>query len=199
MERKDTPMSLQQNEAAAASLEPPDESVLEKRAARLARVQTGQAAEKTLLRLMTFHLANEYYGVAVGLLQEVQPFDAQACSLVPGTPDFIVGAVNIRGRIYSVMDVARYLGLPSRPVSKTAHLLRVRGQSNSAGGDMELCILTDDVPAIAAVPEADIQSPRETLSIRAREYILGVQGDMLVILDLARLLADPGIIVNAAV
>ena len=119
----------------------------------------------------------------------------RAWSRVPSTPDFIVGAVNIRGRIYSVMDVARFLGLPSRPVTENTHVLLVQGGDGETDDEMELCILADDLPKVANIPVTEMQ-PRQTVSDQTQEYVRGVTADMLVILDLGRLLRDPGIVVN---
>ena len=168
--------------------------ILEERARALARLPREEEVEGETLRLVTFPLGEERYGVEIGLVQEVQPLESQSWSKVPCTPDFIIGAVNIRGRAYSVMDIARFLGLPARPLSETAHVLLVRG-----GGEMELCILADDISEVANVPLAEVQPPRATISTQAQEYVRGVTDNMLVILDLERLLADPDIIVHEEV
>jgi purine-binding chemotaxis protein CheW len=175
-----------------------EKEVLEKRALALAKLPPEEAVEGEVLRLVTFLLAEERYGVELTLLEEVQPLERQTWSPVPCTSDFIVGAVNIRGRVYSMMDIARFLGLSSRPLSETAHILLVRGGDQGAGDEIELGILADDVPKVANVPLAEVQPP-PTISNRAQEYVRGVTGDTLIILDLERLLSDPGIIVHEEV
>ncbi len=173
--------------------------ILEQRARVLARLPTEEAAEGDTLHLVTFPLGEERYGVEVTLVQEVQPVESQTWSPVPCTPDFIVGAVNIRGRIYSMMDVARFLGLPRRPLSETAHVLLVRGGDQGGEGEVELSILADDVPQVASVPLAEVQPSSATVSTQVQEYVRGVTDDMLIILDVERLLSDPGIIVHKEV
>jgi len=170
--------------------------ILEQRARVLARPPTEEAAEGEILHLVTFPLGKERCGVEVTLVQEVQRLEPQTWSLVPCTPGFIVGAVNIRGRIYSVMDAGRFLGLPSRPPSETAHVLLVQDGSQGEEGGMELGILADDVPQVAIVPLAEVHQSSATISPQALEYVRGVTDDMLIILDLERLLSDPRIIVR---
>ncbi len=174
-------------------------SELERRARALARLPTEEAAEGDTLHLVTFPLGKERYGVEVTLVQEVQPLESQTWSLVPCTPDFIVGAVNIRGRIYSVMDMARFLGLPQRPPSEAAHVLLVQGGVQGDEGGMELGILADDVPQVITVSLAEVQPSSATVSTQAQEYVRGVTDDMLIILGLERLLSDPRIIVHEEV
>ncbi|MBC8179066.1 MAG: chemotaxis protein CheW [Desulfobacteraceae bacterium] len=172
-----------------------DERLLEKRARALAKVTTKDQEESETLSLMTFPMGEERYAVEIGMVKEIQPLVDRAWSRVPSTPDFIVGAVNIRGRIYSVMDVARFLGLPPRPVTEKTHVLLVQGGGEETDNDMEVCILADDLPEVANIPIAEMQT-RETVSDQTQEYVRGVTADMLVILDLGRLLRYPGIVVN---
>lgn len=47
------------------------------------------------------------------------------------TPYFIAGAVNIRGRIYSVMHVGHFLGITTPPISENAHVPLVRGREDN--------------------------------------------------------------------
>jgi len=172
------------------------QSELERRARALARLPTEVEAKSETLHLVTFSLGEERYGVEITLVEGIQPLQSQTWAHVPCTPGFIVGAVNIRGRIYSVMDVGRFLGLPPRPLSETAHVLLVRNGSQGATGEMELGILADDLPQVANIPLTEVQPPSATISNQAQKYVQGVTADMLIILHLERLLSDPAIIVD---
>ena len=134
----------------------------------------------------------------IELVQETQPLGSRKWAAVPCTPDFIKGAVNIRGRIYPIMDVARFLGLPPRPLSETAHVLLVRGD-NGEGEEMEVCLLADELPQAVHVSQNEIKAATVTISARAQEFIRGITDDMLIVLDLKRLLSDPGMIVHEEV
>lgn len=172
-----------------------DERLLEERARVLAKVAAEGEMGETL-SLMTFPLGEERYAVEIGMVKEIQPLLNRTWSRVPSTPDFIMGAVNLRGRIYSVMDVARFLGLPLRPVTEKTHVLLVQGVGRETDHEMELCILADDLPEVANIPLTEMETRQSTVSDQTREYVRGVTGDMLIILDLGRLLRDPGIVVN---
>jgi purine-binding chemotaxis protein CheW len=176
-------------------MEQSEMGLLEERARALATLPLEEAGEGEVLRLVTFPLAGERYGVEFTLVQEVQPLKSHTWSRVPCSPDFTLGAVNIRGHIYSVMDVACFLGLPSRPLSETAHVLLVRGGDQGGEGEVELGILADDTPQVTSVFLDEVQPSSATVSSQAQEYVRGVTGDMLIILDLERLLSDPRIIV----
>ncbi len=173
--------------------------ILQRRARALARLPTEEETEGETLHLLTFPLGEERYSVEITLVQEVQPLESQVWSRVPCTPDFIVGMVNIRGRIYSVMDIGRFLGLPRRPLSEAAHVLLVRGGDQGGEGEMELSILADDVPEVITIPLAEVHPSATTVSTQAQEYVRGVTDDMLVVLNLEHLLSEPRIIVHEEV
>lgn len=180
-------------------LSPVEVSELEQRARTLARLPKEKEIEGEALHLVTFSLGEERYGVEIALVQGIHPLESQTWSRVPCTPDFIVGAINIRGRICSVTDIARFLGLPSRPLSEMAHVLLVHNEGQDAEAEMELGILADDLPHVVNVPLAEVQPSSATISNPAQKYVHGVTADMLIILDLERLLSDPAIIVREEV
>jgi purine-binding chemotaxis protein CheW len=175
-----------------------DRQIMDARARLLAIPPKEDFAEGETLYLQSFLLGKERYGVDIELIRETQPLRGQKWAAVPCTPDFITGAVNIRGRIYPMMDLARYLGLPLRPLSETAHVLIVRGV-NGEGEVMELALLTDELPQAIRVSRSEVKASTVTISARAQEFIRGITDDMLIVLDLKRLLSDPGIIVHEEV
>lgn len=175
-----------------------DRQIMEARARLLARLPEEDIAAGETLHLQSFLLGKERYGVDIELVRETQPLGSQKWAAVPCTPDFIKGAVNIRGRIYPIMDVARFFGLPARPLSKTAHVLLVRGV-NSEGEVMEISLLADELPQAVRFSQNDVKASTVTISARAQEFIRGITDDMVIVLDLKRLLSDPALIVHEEV
>jgi purine-binding chemotaxis protein CheW len=175
-----------------------DRQILEARARILARSPKEDIDEGETLYLQSFLLGKERYGVDIKLIRETQPLGSQKWAAVPCTPDFITGAVNIRGRIYPIMDVARFFGLPIQPLSETAHVLLVRSV-NSEGEVMEFSLLADELPQAVRVSQNEVKASTVTISARAQEFIQGITDDMLIILNLNRLLSDPAVIVHEEV
>jgi purine-binding chemotaxis protein CheW len=169
--------------------------ILGERARRLARPLGQDQAEETLLNMVTFQCGKDRFGVEIAQVREVQPLSSQSWSPVPCTPDFVAGVINLRGRMISILDIARYLGLPPRSIAEQAHVLVVQDGVQ----DLELALLVDAMPRLVSLPPGQIQPPATTLSPQMQEYLRGVTGDLLMILDLPRLLSDPGIIVNEEV
>ena len=164
-------------------------AILEARARALSRVHEVETGDST--QLVVFSLADETYGIPTGYVREVQPL--REISPVPCTPDFVVGIINIRGSIYSVVDIRKFLGVPEQEITALTKVILV----NTAG--LEVGILADDVSGSMSVPLAEIKPPLATAASIKEEYVQGVTSDMLIILNLEALMRDERIIVHEEV
>jgi len=167
------------------------QGILAERARLLARPPEKKTASGETLEVMTFHLGTEYIGIPTEGVHEIQPLSAHNWSRVPCAPDFIVGIVNLRSRIYSIMDLTVFWGLPSRPPSDNAHILLVKGGRQK----MELTLLTDDLDKVCHLRIDDLNPTPPTVSAKVQSHVRGVTADMMMVLDLESLLSDPNIIV----
>ncbi len=170
--------------------------ILAQRARKLAQSDDITTGSSDARELVTFKVGGERFGVDIEFVREIQPLTRELWSLVPCTPEFIVGAVNIRGRIYSMMNIAVYLGIPATFPGENAHTLLVRDNCRRRGEVMEFCLLSDAIPCLESISLGDVQAASTSVSTRAQNYIRGVTRDLLMILDLEKLFSDPGIIVN---
>jgi purine-binding chemotaxis protein CheW len=171
------------------------QTILEERARSLARLPEKKASSGETLEVLTFHLGTEYVGIPTEGVHEIQPLSVHHWSRVPCAPDFIVGIVNLRSRIYSIMDLTVFWGLPSRPLSEKAHILLVRGGHGSDHQEMELTLLTDDLDKVCHLRMDDLNPTPPTVSAKVQGHVRGVTADMMMVLDLESLLSDPQIIV----
>ena len=165
------------------------QAILEKRAQALARateVETGET-----MQFVVFSLANETYGIPTGYVKEVQPLGN--VSPVPCTPDFVVGVINIRGSIYSVVDIRQFLGVQKQEVTDLTKVILV----DAAG--LEVGVLADDVSGSMSIAMAEIKPSLATTASIKEEYIQGVTKDMLIILNLDTLMRDERVVVHEEV
>src|SRR5690349_9237136 len=88
------------------------EQILEERARALGRVPAAEAAQQEA-ELVVVALGAERYGVDILQVQTIQALTGLA--RVPGLPAFWAGLVNLRGRLYPVLNLRRYLALPGQP------------------------------------------------------------------------------------
>jgi len=177
--------------ASAEKVMPPEKmkAILEERARALSKsteIKTGES-----MQLVVFSLANETYGIATDYVHEVQPL--RNVSPVPCTPEMVVGVINIRGSIYSVMDIRSFFGVQKRDITDLTKVILV-----SAAG-LEVGILADDVKGATSLPLSEVKAALAAQGSAKDEYIQGVTKDMLIILNLEAVLRDERVIVRQEV
>lgn len=162
--------------------------VLRERAARLARPAGATQAPSDAIELLEFRLASERYAVETRFVLEVHPL--RDLTPLPGTPPFVRGIVNLRGRILPVYDLKKFFALPEQGLTDLHRIVVVGAE------DFEIGLLADVVTSVRTLSRSALSPPLPTLSAIAAEYLKGVSEERLVVLDLERLLSDPRIVVN---
>ena len=165
--------------------------ILRARARALAQTSQRPSAAQTLLEVLVFHLAQERYAVESRYVEEVCPL--KELTPLPGTPPFVRGIVNVRGRILPVLDLKQFFDLPEQGLTDLHRIILIRGNG------LELGLLADGIAGTRSLPTANLQPTLPTLTGIRAEYLKGVTDEPLVVLDLARLLADPKLIVHEEV
>jgi len=169
-------------------------AILESRARKLAQLPENEKDADDIFHALTFMIGDERYAVDIQRVREVHPLNR--LSRVPCTPDFVIGAVNIRGHIYSVLDIVRFMGLSGSVLPESVYILLVQGNISYEKEPLETCIIAHNVPQVVRIALNDIQPPSTTISGDAQMYVRGVLDDMTIILDLERILGDPKLIVD---
>jgi purine-binding chemotaxis protein CheW len=163
-------------------------AVLKARAEALARENDGGALAREYLEVVSFLLGQEKYGVESCYVREVCPLNE--LTPLPGTPPFVLGIVNVRGQVLSVIDIRKLFDLPQKGVGDLDRIIVLQH------GGMELGILGNSIIGVVQVPTDELQPSLPTLTGLRGEYLKGVTPDRMAVLDAARLLSDENIIVR---
>ena len=164
--------------------------VLQARARTLAR-ETRTAASADALEVVEFLLAHERYAVESRYVREVYPLEN--LTPLPCTPAFVLGIVNLRGEILSVIDLKKFFDLPEKGLSDLNKVIVLQSDSMLFG------ILADAILGARRIPVAEIQPSLPTLTGIREKYLKGVTPERTVVLDAKKLLADEAIIVQEQV
>ncbi len=71
--------------------------------------------------MVTFSLANEDYAIELRYVRKVVR-NAEMMP-VPGTPDHLLGIINLRGEILAIFDLGRIMGLPATSVTDRSRII----------------------------------------------------------------------------
>lgn len=185
-------------EAARAAIErvwapSPEETqrILKARAQALAREPEPAEAAGEHIEVVEFLLAHERYALESQYVREVYPLEN--LTPLPCTPTFVLGVVNLRGEILSVIDLKKFFELPEKGLTDLNKVIVLQS------GNMLFGILADVIAGVRRIPVTDIQPSLPTLTGVREEYLKGVTAGRTVILDASRLLTDESIIVQERV
>lgn len=134
---------------------------------------------------VTFRLGDETYGVNVMQVQEVLRITEIAP--VPGAPDFVVGIINLRGNVVTVIDTRKRFGLYPKDPDDASRIVIIEAENQVIG------ILVDSVAEVVELRANEIESAPTVGSEESSRYIQGVtsrNGELLILVDLNRFLSD---------
>ena len=164
--------------------------ILKARAQALAR-EPGEARDADALEIVEFMLAHERYGVETCFVRDIHPLTN--LTPLPCTPAFVLGIVNLRGEIVSVIDLKKFFDLPETGLSDLNKVVVLQSAT------MRFGVLADAVLGVRRVPVAEIQPPLPTLTGIREQYLKGVTHERTIVLDAQKLLADEKIVVQEQV
>jgi purine-binding chemotaxis protein CheW len=184
---------LEAAKASAERLWAPDPAetgrILKSRAQALAREPANPELAQCL-EVVEFLLAHESYAIESRYVREVYPLEN--LTPMPCTPAFVLGIVNVRGEMLTVVDIRKFFDLPEKGLTDLNKLIVLQS------GDMVFGILADAINGVRDISLDGIQPSLPTLTGVREEYLRGVTADI-VILDAGKLLADEKIVVQEQV
>jgi purine-binding chemotaxis protein CheW len=141
--------------------------------------------DSTSLQCVTFTLEDETYGMNVMQVQEV--LREVEVAPVPGAPDYVLGIINLRGNVVSVIDARTRFGLQPKESDEMSRIIVIEAQQQILG------ILVDSVAEVVDIERDEIDTAPNVGNAETSKYIDGVvsRGDKLLILvDLNKLLSQ---------
>jgi purine-binding chemotaxis protein CheW len=162
--------------------------ILKARARELARRPNPTPVDGEGLNVVEFRLAGERYAIERADIREVIPL--KELTPVPCTPPFVRGIVNVRGQIVPVIDMKQFFDLPAGGIADVHMVILVQSQG------VELGIEADAVTGVRTIARGTMQGSLPTLNGVRAQYLRGVTDQNVAILDIAKILGDPRIVVN---
>lgn len=148
-----------------------------------------------ILQLVTFKLAGEEFGIEILSVQEI--IRIMQITIVPRTPVFIEGVINLRGKVIPVLDLRKRFGMPEVERDSQTRIIVMEFAQKIVG------FLVDEVSEVLRIPADTMEPPPSVIAAGVgAEYIKGVgklNDRLLILLDLDGLMNNTEINFDKAV
>lgn len=141
-------------------------------------------AEDPVLQWVTFQLEDEVYGINVMQVQEVLRLTEIAP--VPGAPSYVLGIINLRGNVVTVIDGRSRFGLPLSDATEESRIIVAEVAGHVIG------MLVDSVTEVVYLHQSDIDTA-PNISDDSSRFIQGVskrERYLLILVDVNKLLSE---------
>lgn len=141
--------------------------------------------DDAVLQWVTFKLDHETYGINVMQVQEVLRYTEIAP--VPGAPYYVLGIINLRGNVVTVIDTRSRFGLQSAEVDDSTRIVIIEAEKQVIG------ILVDSVAEVVYLRRSEIDNAPNVGTEESAKFIQGVSNrdnELLILVDLDKLLSD---------
>jgi purine-binding chemotaxis protein CheW len=138
-----------------------------------------------VLQWVTFQLEEETYGINVMQVREVLRYTEIAP--VPGAPDYVLGIINLRGNVVTVIDTRSRFGLMQGEITDNTRIIVIESERQVIG------ILVDSVAEVVYLRSSEIDTTPSVGTDESAKFIQGVSnrdGKLLILVDLTKLLTE---------
>lgn len=147
--------------------------------------QTAKSGDDPILQWVTFRLGNETYGINVMQVREVLRYTEIAP--VPGAPSYVIGIINLRGNVVTVIDTRERFGLPAADVTDNTRIVILESEDQVVG------IMVDSVAEVVYLRESEIETAPNVGNDESSRYIQGVchkNDTLLILIEIEKLLTE---------
>ncbi|WP_369819925.1 chemotaxis protein CheW, partial [Oleiphilus sp. HI0079] len=141
-------------------------------------VHSSDQSEDKILQYVTFRLDDETYGINVMQIQEVLRYSEIAP--VPGAPHYVLGIINLRGNVVTVIDTRTRFGLAQSEVSDQTRIVVLELEGQVVG------VLVDSVAEVVYLKESEIETAPNVGNDESARFIQGVcnkNGELIILVE----------------
>lgn len=145
----------------------------------------GGLEEDPITQWVTFILDGEKYGINVIQVREV--LRNIEIAPVPGAPSYVLGIINLRGNVVTVLDTRARFGLTSADFNEESRIIIIETNDQIVG------LLVDSIAEVADILQSQIELTPNVGNDDSAKYIRGVHsknGELLILVDVEKVLSD---------
>lgn len=139
-------------------------------------------------KYLTFSLAGEEYGI--GILKVKEIIGIMPITVVPQTPSYIKGVINLRGKVIPVIDLRLKFSMAAADFTERTCIIVV--EIMTGGRTILMGIVVDSVSEVLNIKAADVEATPSFGTKLDTEYILGMAkagGSIKILLDIDKILS----------
>jgi len=138
------------------------------------------------ITVVEFLLAPERYAFAEAYVSEV--LSLKEITTIPGTPAFVMGVINLRGRVVSIINLKTLFNLKERGLTELNKVMILKNET------MEFGVVADSILGNTIIELNKLSAPPITLDNAGIDYIAGVSAEGMILLNAESLLTSKQII-----
>ncbi len=148
-------------------------------------INAASGSDDSILQYVTFLLQDEIYGINVMQVQEVLRYSEIAP--VPGAPTYVLGIINLRGNVVTVIDTRQRFGLMPADVTDSSRVVILEVNKQVIG------ILVDAVSEVVYLNRSEIDKAPNVGTEESTQFIQGVchkDNRLLILVELDKMMTE---------
>lgn len=147
-----------------------------------------QEVEVEKKQFMKFRCCDEIYGISLQNVSEI--IGLQQYTAIPETEDYIIGLINLRGKVIPIIDVRIRFGKEPLVYDDRTSVIVIQVEENVIG------LIVDGIEGVANIADKNILPPPSVsdLQVQSRKYVFGigrVDAQTTLLLNPEKLINDP--------
>ena len=141
--------------------------------------------KKGPVQLSCFFVGSALCGIGINVIQEMNK--QMEMTKVPQAPEYVLGIMNLRGRIVTIIDLGRKLGLAPSKMTENSRIIIVNSRDENIG------LLVDRITDVVTAKWEEVEPTPSNIKGVKGKYFQGVfkaAKDLVAILDVEEVLAD---------
>ncbi len=165
-----------------------EQQILQIRARELARKETAAPQADSLVEAVCFVLQPEMYAIEGIYVQEVLAL--REITPIPGTPGFIMGVINFRGIIVSVVNLKMVFGIMEHGLTEMNKVVLLKHEFMIFG------LVVDEIAGVMHIRKSELSAPPINLDPAGADFLEGVTSEGIILLNAIKLLQSKQFVIQ---
>lgn len=139
-------------------------------------------------KYLTFLLGNEEYGIQILKVKEI--IGMMEYTIIPKTPKFVKGVINLRGKIIPILDLRLKFELEEKEYDKITCIIVVEVEKE--GNKKQIGIIVDTVSEVLNIQGEEVESPKDYGVEIEGDFLLGIgklKSKVVMLMDIERVVS----------